>query len=46
MLEGRIVNLRIIEKEDLPIIKEWVNDPKFEGEYEPFNQETIKDLEK
>lgn len=46
MLEGKTVNLRIIEKEDLPTIKEWVCDPKFEGEYEPFNQETVKDLEK
>jgi RimJ/RimL family protein N-acetyltransferase len=46
MLEGKSVNLRIMEREDLPIIKEWVCNPEFVGEYEPFNQETIKDLEK
>ena len=46
MLEGRTVNLRIIEKEDLPILKEWLNDLEFTGEYEPVAQETKTDLEK
>jgi RimJ/RimL family protein N-acetyltransferase len=46
MLEGRNVNLRIIEKEDLSIVKEWVNDPEVMGEYEPILQETLADLEK
>jgi len=46
LLEGKSVNLRIIEKEDLPIVKEWVNDHKFEGEFEPILQETKASLEK
>jgi RimJ/RimL family protein N-acetyltransferase len=46
MLEGRNVNLRIIEKGGLSIVKEWVNDPEFMGEYEPISQETLTDLEK
>ncbi len=44
MLEGKNVNLRVVEKEDLPLFAEWLNDPKFTGEYE--SQETIADLEK
>jgi len=46
LLEGKNVNLRIIEKEDLSIVKEWVNDPEFMGEHEPISQETLTDLEK
>ena len=33
MLEGKNVNLRIREKEDLPLIAEWVNNPEFWGEF-------------
>ena len=44
MLEGKTVNLRVVEKEDLPLFAEWLNDPKFIGEYE--SQETVADLEK
>ena len=46
MLEGNKVNLRIIEREDLPVLQEWDNNPEFMGEYEPFRQETRTDLEK
>ena len=46
MLEGKIVNLRIIEREDLSIIKEWDNEIGIMGEYEPIVQETKADLEK
>jgi len=35
-----------MEKEDLPLVKEWVNDIDFKGEYEPISQETKADLEK
>ncbi len=35
-----------MEKEDLPLLQEWVNNLNIEGEYEPIKQETIKDLEK
>ena len=33
MLEGKTVNLRIIEKEDFSILSEWFNEPEFWGEY-------------
>jgi RimJ/RimL family protein N-acetyltransferase len=46
LLEGKLVNLRVMEKEDLPLILEWVNDPEFGGEYEPLEQITMKELEK
>ena len=32
MLEGKNVNLRIMEKEDLPLFAEWYNNPQFMGE--------------
>jgi RimJ/RimL family protein N-acetyltransferase len=41
LLEGQTVNLRIIEKEDLSLIQEWVNNPQFIGKYEPISQETL-----
>ena len=44
MLEGKNVNLTVVEKEDLQFFKEWLNDPKFTGECE--SQETVADLEK
>ena len=33
MLEGKNVNLRVMEKEDLPQITEWFNNTEFLGEY-------------
>ncbi len=45
MLEGKNVNLRIMEREDLPIVKEWDNDVGTMGECEPIVQETKTDLE-
>jgi RimJ/RimL family protein N-acetyltransferase len=46
LLEGKIVNLRIMEREDLPVLQEWDNNPEFMGEYEPLRQETKTELEK
>jgi RimJ/RimL family protein N-acetyltransferase len=46
LLEGRNVNLRIIEREDLPTLLEWNNDPEFIGEYEELRQETKTEWEK
>ena len=46
MLEGKIVNLRIMEREDLAVLQEWDNDSEFMGEYEPLRQETKTELEK
>jgi len=45
LLEGKNVNLRIMEKEDLPIILEWTNDLELRGEYEPIEQMGMKELE-
>ena len=33
MLEGKNVNLRIMEKEDIPLVTEWCNNIVFGGEY-------------
>jgi len=46
LLEGKSVNLRIMEREDLPIVKGWDNDIGIMGEYEPIVQETKADLER
>ncbi len=46
MLEGKAVNLRIMEKEDLPVLQEWDNNPEFMGQYEELRQETKAELEK
>ena len=40
------MNLRIVEKEDLELVAEWVNDLEFTGEYEPVSQESETDIEK
>jgi RimJ/RimL family protein N-acetyltransferase len=34
-LEGKNVNLRVMEKEDLPLLQEWMNNPEFMGEFQP-----------
>lgn len=42
MLKGKIVGLRAIEREDLPILKEWRNKPEFRRffrEYRELNDE-------
>jgi len=46
LLEGKNVNLRIQEKEDLPLIAEWINDPEFMGEYDIIQQVSKTELEK
>lgn len=46
MLEGKNVNLRIMEKEDLPFLQEWLNNPKFMGEFLAPIQRTRTELEK
>jgi RimJ/RimL family protein N-acetyltransferase len=38
LLEGKTVNLRVVEKEDLTLISEWTADPDFLGEYVSFWQ--------
>ena len=46
MLEGKMVNLRIMEKEDLPLFQEWNNNPEFGGDYFPPTQNSRAELEK
>lgn len=46
MLEGKNVNLRILEKDDLPLFAEWVNNPEVFGEYNPLHQMPKTELEK
>jgi RimJ/RimL family protein N-acetyltransferase len=46
LLEGKNVNLRIVEKEDLPLAAEWTNSPDFLGEYNPLRQVSKADIQK
>jgi diamine N-acetyltransferase len=46
LLEGKTVNLRVIEKEDLPLIAEWFNKPDVFGEYNPLIQMSRTEIEK
>jgi ribosomal-protein-alanine N-acetyltransferase len=46
MLKGSKINLELAEKNDLPTIKQWANDVEFVGEFEPFDQVSLEDLEK
>ena len=46
LLEGKNVNLRIAEKEDISLVLEWVNNPEFYGLYNPLQQTSKTELEK
>ena len=46
MLEGKTVNLRVMEKEDLALYAEWVNNPDFYGEYDYVDQRAEAEIEK
>jgi RimJ/RimL family protein N-acetyltransferase len=46
LLEGKNVNLRIMEKEDLPLFAEWANKPEVWGEYNPLLQMSKTEAEK
>jgi ribosomal-protein-alanine N-acetyltransferase len=46
MLEGKLVNLRIVEKEDLPLLAEWLNSPEFLGGFQPLRQLSKPEAEK
>jgi RimJ/RimL family protein N-acetyltransferase len=46
LLEGKIVNLRVVEKEDLPLLLDWFNNPEIAGGYEPLDpQQSRKEFE-
>jgi len=41
------VNLRIVEKEDLPLLQDWWNEPEFAGIYNPLDaQQSKTDIDK
>jgi ribosomal-protein-alanine N-acetyltransferase len=46
LLEGKTVNLRIMEKEDLSSVAEWRNNSDFWGEYNPLMQTSKADIQK
>jgi RimJ/RimL family protein N-acetyltransferase len=46
LLEGKLVNLRVLEREDLPLFAEWNNDPEFDGEFEPLEQNSLSEIKR
>jgi hypothetical protein len=46
LLVGKSVNLRVIEREDLPLITECLNNPEFYGQYSSPLQRTRAKMEK
>ena len=46
MLEGININLRPIEKEDIPLYHEWINSPNIFGRYNPLIQISRESVEK
>jgi RimJ/RimL family protein N-acetyltransferase len=46
LLEGKNVNLRITEKEDLPLVAEWLNNSEFYGQYSSPMQRTGIEVER
>jgi RimJ/RimL family protein N-acetyltransferase len=46
LLEGKHVNLKVMEKEDVPLFLEWVNKPEVSGEYNPLHQMSKTEAEK
>jgi RimJ/RimL family protein N-acetyltransferase len=46
LLEGKNVNLRVMEKEDLPLFADWMNNPEFWGDYFAPWQRSRAELEK
>jgi ribosomal-protein-alanine N-acetyltransferase len=45
LLEGRNVNLRVVERDDLPLIAEWLSNPSFFN-HAPFPQRSKTEMEK
>jgi ribosomal-protein-alanine N-acetyltransferase len=46
LLEGKNVNLRVMEKEDVPLLVDWWSNPEFWGEYFSPTQRTRTGMEK
>jgi RimJ/RimL family protein N-acetyltransferase len=45
LLEGKTANLKVAEREDLPLIAEWLSNPEFFN-YAPFPQRSRAEFEK
>jgi len=47
LLEGKTVNLKVVEREDASLLQEWWNNPDFSGVYNPLDaQQSKTDVEK
>jgi RimJ/RimL family protein N-acetyltransferase len=46
LLEGKNVNLKLEEKEDMKLVSEWLNNPDYWGEYLPLKQQSRTEVEK
>jgi ribosomal-protein-alanine N-acetyltransferase len=46
VLEGKNVNLRVINREDLPFLAEWSNNPEYLGEFVWLSQQSRTEWEK
>jgi RimJ/RimL family protein N-acetyltransferase len=46
LLEGKNVNLRVVEREDLPLLTEWLNNPEYAGEFMWWPQKSRTEREK
>jgi len=46
LLEGKSVNLKLVEKEDLPLLVEWSNDAEYLGEFIWLPQQSRTEWEK
>jgi len=46
MLKGESIDLKLVERDELPILYKWFNDPGFTGRFEPVEQTTKTGLEK
>jgi len=46
LLEGKNINLRLVEKSELPILAEWSNNLEFLGQYVWLQQQSVAEWEK
>ena len=42
MLEGKNINLRMAEREDIPLLLQWFSDVRFAGDYQSFPVQTSR----
>jgi hypothetical protein len=42
MIEGKRINLRLAERDDVFLLAEWFNDVRFAGDYQHFPVQTSK----